>query len=318
MAFCCEQFSKPDRAMLKPLIAAFAASFVAASAALAADPVKPLVDAAWLSGNLGKPGIVVLDIREASASGNPYTAGHIPGAIDAPYSQTGWRASLDGAPGMLPPVAQIEKTIQSLGVNDDSHVVIVAAGTNASEFGGATRVYWTFKVLGHDRVSVLDGGQAAWAKAGGAVATEVSQPKQAGAFKAVYKPELRADVAEVTAAIKDDTNLVDARSVAQFIGKEKTPTVKQLGTVPSAVNINFDQFYDASKPAFASADTVATLVKQAGVSDKTGVITFCNTGHLASIAWFALSEVGGLKNVRLYDGSMSQWTLDPARPVVTH
>lgn len=304
--------------MIKPLLLALSATALLTASA-AADTVAPLVDAAWLGQNLGKDKVVVLDIREIAPDGsNPYTAGHIPGAIDAPYSRTGWRASIDGAPGLLPPTEQIEATIQKLGVDGDSHVVVVAAGSNASEFGGATRVYWTFKALGHDRVSVLDGGQAAWAKAGGAVAAEATTPKRAGGFKAAYRPELRADVKEVTAAIADDTNLVDARSVAQFIGKEKTPTVQRLGTVPTAVNINFDKFYDPAKPGFASPAAVTTLVKEAGVSDKSGVIAFCNTGHLASIAWFALSEVGGVKNVRLYDGSMSQWAADPARPVVQH
>jgi len=94
--------------------------------------------------------------------------------------------------------------------------------------------------------------------------------------------------------------------------------VKELGTIPTAVNINFDKFWDAKNGRFASKDTIDGLVKQAGLVDKDGVITFCNTGHLASIAWFGLSEIAGLKGVRLYDGSMSQWTLDPARPVVLH
>ena len=54
------------------------------------------------------------------------------------------------------------------------------------------------------------------------------------------------------------------------------------------------------------------------MNDSEGFISFCNTGHLASIAWFGLSEVEGLPNVRLYDGSMSDWTSDPSRPVVTN
>jgi len=66
----------------------------------------------------------------------------------------------------------------------------------------------------------------------------------------------------------------------------------------------------------ASAAEIAEFVKASGAATDKGLIAFCNTGHLASIAWFGLSEVEGLKNVRLYDGSMSQWTLDPARPVV--
>jgi thiosulfate/3-mercaptopyruvate sulfurtransferase len=125
-------------------------------------------------------------------------------------------------------------------------------------------------------------------------------------------------VKEVQDAIASDTNLIDARSVAQFIGKEKTNTVQSLGTVPTSVNVNFDKFYHNDKPGFASKDEVAALTKAASVSDEKGIITFCNTGHLASIAWFGLSEVEGLKNVRLYDGSMAEWTADPSREVVAN
>jgi len=276
---------------------------------------KPLVDAAWLSENLNQEDLVILDIRDATKNGDPYAEGHVPGAISARYSEAGWRTTVDGIPGMLPPEEQIEKVIQGLGVNEDSHVVIIPAGTDASEFGGATRVYWTFKVLGHDAVSILDGGYAAWTKAGGEVSKE-PVIAEAGDFNAEFRPELLADVKEVQDAIAGDTNLVDARSVAQFIGKEKTNTVQALGTVPTSVNINFDKFYHPEKPGFASAEEIAALTKTASVTDDKGLITFCNTGHLASIAWFGLSEVEGLKNVRLYDGSMSQWTADASRPVV--
>jgi thiosulfate/3-mercaptopyruvate sulfurtransferase len=169
-------------------------------------------------------------------------------------------------------------------------------------------------VLGHDNVTILDGGYKAWAAAGEPVSTDAVTPA-AGSFTATPRPELRAEVAEVEEAIKSDTNLIDARSVAQFIGKEKTNTVKTLGTIPTAVNLNFDKFWDKENGKFASKAAIDQLVAEAGVTDTNGLITFCNTGHLASIAWFGLSEVAGLKGVRLYDGSMSQWTLDPARPV---
>jgi len=295
---------------------------IAAVAALSVAPAyaerlidKPLVDSAWLAGNLGNKSLVVIDIRDAVDGKNPYDAGHIPGAVDAKYSEYGWRATVNNIPGMLPPPEQIQDVIASLGVNNDSQVVIVSAGNNASEFGGATRVYWTFKVLGHDAVTILDGGYTAWDKAGQQLSTDAVAPTD-GDFKAEFRPELLAEVKDVQDAIASDTNLIDARSVAQFIGKEKTNTVQKLGTVPSAVNINFDQFYHPDVPAFASADEVNALVAAAGVPTDKGLISFCNTGHLASIAWFGLSEVAGIKNVRLYDGSMSEWTADPSRPVV--
>lgn len=278
---------------------------------------KPLVDAAWLAQNLGNESIVVLDIRDLVEGADPYAAGHVPGAIAARYSEAGWRAPVNNVPGMLPPVEQIQASIAALGVNEDSQVVIVPAGTSASEFGGATRVYWTFKVLGHDAVTILDGGWAGWTKANGEVSTEATAPV-AGDFKAEFRPELLAGVDEVTQAIESDANLIDARTVAQFIGQEKTNTVQTLGHIPTAVNINFDKFYDAQNASFASADTIAQLANAAGVGGKSDFIAFCNTGHLASIAWFGLSEVEGIDNVRLYDGSMAEWTADPARPVVTN
>ncbi|WP_240230641.1 sulfurtransferase [Devosia lacusdianchii] len=278
---------------------------------------KPLVDAAWLTENLGNESLVVLDIRDVVEGVDAYAAGHVPGAVAARYSEAGWRTTVNNIPGMLPPVEQIEASIAALGVNEDSQVVIVPAGTNASEFGGATRVYWTFKVLGHDAVTILDGGWAGWTKANGEVSTEVAAVTP-GDFKAEFRPELLAEVAEVEAAIAGDANLVDARSVAQFIGQEKTNTVQTLGHIPTAVNINFDKFYDAQNASFASPETIAQLAEAAGVGGKSDFIAFCNTGHLASIAWFGLSEVEGLENVRLYDGSMAEWTADPARPVVTN
>ena len=110
---------------------------------------QPLVDAAWLQSHLGAPDLVVLDIRDKTKEGAPYAAGHVPGAIEAQYS-AGWRASIDGAPGLLPRLDDIQAKIAGLGINNDTEVVIVPAGTDISEFGSATRVYWTFKVLGHD------------------------------------------------------------------------------------------------------------------------------------------------------------------------
>ena len=122
----------------------------------------------------------------------------------------------------------------------------------------------------------------------------------------------------IQAAIADDVNLIDARSVAQFIGQEKTNTVQALGHIPTAVNINFDKFYDVENASFAKPEVIASLLDQSGGTSDEGLIAFCNTGHLASIAWFGLSEVQGIDKVRLYDGSMSQWTADPSRPVVTN
>ena len=62
---------------------------------------------------------------------------------------------------MLPPVEQISSLIGGLGIDNEDHVLLIPFGTSSSKMGTATRVYWTFKVLGHDKVSILNGGMAA-------------------------------------------------------------------------------------------------------------------------------------------------------------
>ncbi|HWK64587.1 MAG TPA: sulfurtransferase [Rhizobiaceae bacterium] len=276
---------------------------------------QPLVDAAWLKSKVGNESLVVIDVRDIEkGKPDPYKAGHVPGAVNAPYSTAGWRATVNGVPGMLPPVEQIEATIAGLGVDNDSHVVIVAAGTDSSEFGAATRVYWTFKVLGHDAVSILDGGWRAWQAAGGE-ATDASATPAKSDFKAHLRPEMIPGVADVEKALANGTTLVDGRPAAQYRGEAKSPVVRAAGTIPGAVNIENDKFYDKPNASFVSRETVASLAKDAGLADNEEAIAFCNTGHWASIAWFGLSEVQGNKNVKMYDGSMAEWAADPARPV---
>ena len=276
---------------------------------------KPLVDAAWLKSNLGNKSLVVIDVRDAAKDGaNPYAKGHVPGAVSAPYATAGWRAEVNGVPGMLPPLETITKTIGDLGVSNNSHVVIVPNGTDSSEFGGATRVYWTFKVLGHDAVSILDGGARAWEAAGGELATDVAK-SVAVAFKGELKKELLATTADVEKARADGIKLIDGRPAAQFKGEAKSPVVRVAGTIPGSKNLENSKLYDAEKASFASKEAVGSLSQSVGLAKDEQNIAFCNTGHWASVVWFGLSEVEGNKNTKMYDGSMAEWAADPARPV---
>ena len=126
------------------------------AAAISGENPGRLVNVEWLQANLGRKDLVVLDIRSPRKSRDFYAEGHIEGAISAPYNQ-GWRRTVDGVVGMLPPVPEISEHIGSLGVGNNSHVVIVPHGNSSTDFSAATRVYWTFKVLGHHHVSILDG-----------------------------------------------------------------------------------------------------------------------------------------------------------------
>lgn len=273
---------------------------------------SPLVDPAWLAANLDDPALVVVDVRDPINGVSAYDAGHVPGAVSAPYARRGWREMVDGVPGMLPPVPTIADKIGKLGISADTQVVILSDGANSTEFGKATRVYWTLKVLGLDAVTILDGGYRAWVAAGQPVTTAAAVPEPA-TFTADLQPQLLATMDEVRAALDQPVNLLDGRPQAQYRGQKKSPVARVAGTLPGAVNIPHSQVYDGTR--FASPDAVRALAKAAGIDEGRPTIAFCNTGHWASIAWFALSEVGGYADVAMFDGSMAEWTRDPANPV---
>ena len=297
------------------------ASLVTAAVLVAAAPVAtyaqevtPLVTAEWLKAHAGDENLVIIDIRDDIEATDLGELPYIANAVVAPYGSAGWRTEIEGVPGQIPPTEQIAELIGSLGVDNDDHVVIVPWGTDSSEFGGATRVYWTFKYLGHDEVSILDGG---WRQYDAAGLERVATPATpvAAEFVAEVRPELRATTPDVEAALAEGVKLVDGRPEEQFLGQGKSPVVRVPGTIPGAVNIPHSKFYSAEYASFALPETVLALAEGVGLAADEKNIVFCNTGHWASIAWFALHEVGGNKNTAMYDGSMAEWAADPARPI---
>lgn len=290
------------RRWIWPVLAALAV-FVAAPLQAA----EPLVDAEWLHERLNREDLVVLDVRNAIDGGSQeaFRQGHIPGAVYSNYLKAGWRVKRDGVPGQLPPVADLEELIGGLGIDNDDHVVVVAGGTSALDMGSATRVYWTFKVLGHDAVSVLNGGHKAYAAR---YPLETGPAKVTPAeFAADFRPDLVASREAVAAALKDGTPLIDNRPEKQYRGAAKHPAAAKPGTLPGARNVPESKL-TVNGGTFVSAERVAELLGTAGVDRDGAAITFCNTGHWASLGWFAVSEILGNKQVRVYDGSMTDWT----------
>lgn len=282
-----------------------------ATAALAAEP---LVDVAWLKANLNNPKVAIVDVQPLA----DYLRGHIPGAANTDFAKSGWREerASDKVPDMLPEkFDKLVAHIGSLGVGNDSHVVLVAPGKNHGDMGWATRIYWTFKVLGHDEVSILNGGMAAWTK-------DKTNPIETGAAKVtpktfVAKPNmsLLATAADVKAAQAKGILLVDSRPEDQYKGINRNPKATQNGTIPGAKNLPAVWTTENGGGMFRNTNQLKKLYQVAGVPTSGDQINFCNTGHLASIGWFVSSELMGNKKARLYDGSMVEWTRTKAGPV---
>jgi len=278
---------------------------------------EPLVTPEWLAPRLGKPGLLILDIRSVVDGGGrqAYEAGHIPGAIHSDYVNDGWRATKGMASGLLPEPAALGALLSRIGLTPQRHAIIVSAGTTVGDFSAAARVYWTLKVAGHDNTSILSGGMLAWGRdatrpieTGPAPVNPLSPP-----YPIELAPRLRADVSAVERAIVDQSAvLLDSRATDFFEGRAKSPQAMRAGRLPTALQLDHVQAFD---PAAHGLKPKAELERLFAAIPATPVINYCNTGHQAATNWFVLSEVLGRPGVSLYDGSMSEWTQDAGHRV---
>ena len=271
-----------------------------------------------LGQRLGDSNLVVVDIRSSVDGGGKaaYEAGHVPGAVHSDYAADGWRAKVGNAPGMLPSLEHLAALAGRLGIKPHDDVVIVPAGVSATDFAAAARVYWTLKLIGHGQQAILDGGFKAWsADPQRPVETGPSAPKSTDPYPVVMQQQLRSNTdATLVASRGKLATLVDARSTSYFEGREKAAEAARAGHIPGAVSRDYAEAFDPGTGALKPIRDLSALF--AGVPNGPA-ISYCNTGHTAALNWFVMSEVLGREEAALYDGSMTDWTQDPERPVST-
>lgn len=280
---------------------------------------SPLVSTGWLADNLSNEQIVIIDLRNKLDKGSyeTFKKGHIPGSVHSDYLKDGWRVGKDNVVGLLPSEAQFEALAQKLGVSDYSHVVLIPAGVNATDFGSAARAYWTFKTFGHDNVSVLDGGYRRWADDyPQQIETGGGKMPAAGNFKAVFKANNYVDGSAVAQRVAAGTGavLLDGRTEEQFYGSEKHPKARTHGRLPGAVLHSQSLGYNDATNQLKTRTELAEIY---GDYADQPIISYCNTGHWAATNWFVISEVLGNKEAKLYDGSMVEWSSDENNPLET-
>jgi thiosulfate/3-mercaptopyruvate sulfurtransferase len=286
-------------------LAAFGVALAAASPGLAASFGKLLTPAA-LDEIRAEPGLRILDIR--AAEGEPsYAAGHIPGAVSAPYPT--WRGPSSN-PGAALGDAALTDLLQTAGIDAATPVVIVYQGETQSDFGAAARVYWTLKSAGLTRLAILNGGFRAWTEAGLPVSTDQVTPERS-TIEAALSPEwmaTREQVRDIVAG-RSDAVLVDARPEAFFRGEQKHDAAKGFGTIANAVSfVNFDWFGPEQTVISEPEAAIARAREIAAKANGAPIVSFCNTGHWAATNWFALSELAGVDNVKLYPESVVGWS----------
>ncbi|MCE8034106.1 sulfurtransferase [Billgrantia tianxiuensis] len=303
--------------MRTPLIVA-AVALAFAGTAQAMHP-SPLVDAEWLDAQLDNDDLVVLDVRSAIDDGGDRAAfetARIPGSRYSNYAEDGWREERDGVAGLMPDVEDLSELIGDLGIDNGNTVIVVAGGTGPTDFGSAARVYWTFKALGHDEVAILNGGFAGWEQQGFETASGPADPPEATFFTATLREELLATTEEVEASRQAGEQLVDARPEGFYTGTQQSPDARVPGTIPGSLNLPHDgALVERDGAWYLEPERLTAAIDALELDREAPTVAFCNTGHWASSGWFQLSEVGGLENVTMYDGSMAAWTRDDSRPV---
>ena len=293
----------------------------------ALEITQPLVDTGWLAKN--KNSIVILDIRKdvKSFASKPVfkkdkksgksklikVAGHIPGSVLVDYKKIRGAKTINGRKviKMILGKKAFEKLMQVSGVNKNSAVVIVSRGMDNGDMTMATRLYWTMKYYGHDNMAILNGGVAQWLKDKHKVTNKAVKIKKGNWLATAERNKILATSEEVATAIKDKAQLVDTRMISLYLGTwRKKSYVFANGHIPGAKSYP-NELLTSTMPAkfISNADSKAMFL-QLGINPDEKAITYCNSGHLATGSWFVLSELMGNKNVKLYDGSMHQWTLE--------
>nr|WP_321463942.1 rhodanese-like domain-containing protein [uncultured Cohaesibacter sp.] len=286
------------------LAVSFAFLLLISGQTLAGDP---LVTPQWLQSHLTNEDLVILDLQPSDG----YARVHIPGAVNTDFNK--WRQPKPRKGMSLPDDQYLGELIGSLGISRDTHVILAPIAINASEIAVATRIYWTFKMLGHQDISILDGGLIGYSKLKDAqwsnLPAKITRTQYAATTDRAEAPE----ASEVLEEWKKGTSFVDYRSVEEFSGKVGGA---RPGTIPNAQNLPFDLLVEPGQGGrFLSANRARQLFAQRAIPQEGQQIAFCNSGHRASLGWFVSHELLGNKQVRLYDGSMGEWTQYPDYPV---
>jgi thiosulfate/3-mercaptopyruvate sulfurtransferase len=277
-------------------------------------PSGPLVSSEWLHANLDDQRVVVLDVRGrhpssamAHAKRAEYAQGHIPGAIFIDWEHD-FVDVADPVPYQIAPAGEFAARAGALGITESDLVV-----TYDDYYGiFAARVAWSFRFYGAE-ARVLDGGWRTWVDEGRPTTVDATQ-RRGAQFAPRERTALRRNLNEVQVAGASGATFVDARPRHLFLGE---PGAAGTGHIPGARSLPYQELVDGATGLFATPAAITRLLRDAGIDPARPpreLIAICGTGVSATVALIAL-ELAGVHGAGVYDGSFSEWSADPARPI---
>lgn len=259
------------------------------------DNLPLLIEPDSLEPLLGSDGLRVVSLCKDSTYGQL----HIPGSVHLAY--TAITASRGMTHGLLPDPSHLEGVLGTHGIGNDSWVVAY----DDEGGGNASRLLWTLQTLGHARFSLLNGGLHAWANERHPLSREPVRPVTT-VFKASPSQTPVADADYLMQRLEnDDLALWDARSLNEYRGISRF--AQFAGHIPGAVNLDWFEVMDREHNLrLKPAEQLRSLLTQLGITPDKEIVTYCQTHHRSSLAWFVLKYLGYSK-AKGYPGSWSDW-----------
>lgn len=267
-----------------------------------------LVTTQWLSDNLNNPNVRILDRQDIEPDDNAYAQGHIPNAIRMPTSAI--KGTKFGIPEMMIPKDLVD-FLQNNGISADHHIVIAGP---TDRLPASTRVFWALDVLGHKKMSILDGGFDKWESERRPITTEAPKFE-----KTTYKVDLKRnyqitgeEIAGYLGFFKElNIVMVDSRRPDEFKGEKMSRESEKLGRIPGAINIVFPKILVGEKyKEFKSAQDIKSVLDSAGITNRTNAFFSCVSGCFGTVMYFG-ARLLDYPNVAVYDGGWIEWSRRP-------
>lgn len=267
---------------------------------------QPLVSSTWLSKNLCDKNIKIIEV---GSSYNSYLVEHIKCSQFTNFYKDGWRKNINGVAMQLPKINNLLSIIESMAISDQDHVILYPKkNTDYYAMAETTAIYFTFKLLGHKRISILDGGYPDFKKKFSLLTEEGNfKLKPVFGYKVNFDDSILANTDDVLFNKKNNFPLVDSREKDFYLGINKLEAFEKFGTIKSSINIPSKWFLASRGLKFNNIKLINDIFDQFGITSKENVIFFCYSGLESSINWFVFHELMQKRNSKLFEGSIFEW-----------